>query len=137
MQPAKSSTLIAALTLLTLLAACAAPEQKNDAPPRLSALPAVVAHADNPMTPEKIALGKQLFFDAHMSGSGKMACENCHYHQMGWAVPEFLSTRDDGKLNTRHTPTLYNVACLTAFSQIVEFLKTRTSDEPLVRPVLP
>jgi cytochrome c peroxidase len=75
----------------------------------------VTAPADNAMTADKIALGKQLFFDKRLSGSGNMACENCHYRDKGWAVPEALSKRDDGKMNTRHTPTLYNVAYLTIF----------------------
>jgi cytochrome c peroxidase len=100
---------------VVLLASCAAPEQKPAAAAesRLSQMPAVVAPADNPMTAEKIALGKQLFFDPRLSGSGTMSCENCHYRDKGWAVPEALSKRDDGKINTRHTPTLYNVAYLT------------------------
>ncbi len=105
------------LASVALLAACATPEPqsaKSDSS-RLSALPPVTAPADNPMTPEKIALGKQLFFDTRLSASGKMACENCHYRDKGWAVPEALSKRDDGKTNTRHTPTLYNVAYLTLY----------------------
>jgi cytochrome c peroxidase len=113
MQPVKTLSLISALAALMLVAACAAPEPKSGPPPRLSALPAVTAPADNPITPEKIALGKQLFFDTRLSGSGKMSCENCHYRDRGWAVPEPLSRRDDGKMNTRHTPTLYSVAFLT------------------------
>ena len=110
----KSHVVLASLTLalVALVTACAAPEPKSAAP-RLSALPPVTAPADNPITPEKVALGKQLFFDTRLSGSGKMACENCHYRDKGWAVPEALSKRDDGKTNTRHTPTLYNVAFLT------------------------
>jgi cytochrome c peroxidase len=100
--------------MIVVVAACAAPEQKSDAP-RLSQLPAVTAPADNPVTPEKVALGKQLFFDKRLSGTGTMACENCHYRDKGWAVPEALSKRDDGKMNTRHTPTLYNVAYLTLY----------------------
>jgi cytochrome c peroxidase len=114
----KRSSLLAVFATLAFVAACAVQEQKsastsNDS--RLSKLPPVTAPADNAMTPEKIALGKRLFFDTRLSGSGNMACENCHYRDKGWAVPEALSKRDDGKLNTRHTPTLYNVAYLTIY----------------------
>ncbi len=87
-----------------LLAACATPAQ---AP--LSALPAMNVPADNPLTPAKVALGKQLFADPRLSGSGKTACQSCHYRHLGWTDGLALSRRDDGNLNTRHTPTLYNV----------------------------
>ncbi len=66
--------------------------------------------ADNPQTPEKIALGHQLFWDARLSKSGKMACESCHLPDKGWADGQKVSTKDDGKPNTRNTPTVLNVA---------------------------
>ena len=65
--------------------------------------------ADNPITPEKVALGKQLFFDKRLSKTGMMSCETCHLPEMGWTDGKVLSTRFDGTVNTRHTPTLYNV----------------------------
>ncbi|MHB8851609.1 MAG: cytochrome-c peroxidase, partial [Acidithiobacillus ferriphilus] len=34
--------------------------------------------ANNPMTPAKIALGKQLFFDPRLSLTGDVSCETCH-----------------------------------------------------------
>ena len=34
--------------------------------------------ADNPQTPEKIALGKKLFFDGRLSVDGTVACSTCH-----------------------------------------------------------
>lgn len=74
-----------------------------------SALPAIVVPADNPMSAAKVALGKQLFADTRLSGSGKMACQNCHYRHLGWTDAAVLSRKDDGGLNARHTPTLYNV----------------------------
>jgi cytochrome c peroxidase len=33
---------------------------------------------DNPQTPEKIALGKKLFFDGRLSADGTVACSICH-----------------------------------------------------------
>lgn len=105
-------SLLVTAAALALLAGCTQQMAGNAASsvPRLSQLPPAPAPADNPATPEKLALGKQLFFDTRLSGSGTMACENCHYRDKGWAVPEALSKRDDGKMNTRHTPTLYNTA---------------------------
>ena len=31
---------------------------------------------DNPITPEKVALGKMLFFDKRLGKDGKMSCES-------------------------------------------------------------
>lgn len=97
-----------------LLLGCA-----SDAPPpsaeRPSKLPAMTHPADNPPTPAKASLGKQLFADPRLSGSGRMACQSCHYRQFGWTDAQVLSRKDDGNLNTRHTPTLYNVGYQTAW----------------------
>ncbi len=89
-----------------LLAACVTPPAS---PPAVSALPPMQVPPDNPQTPAKAALGKQLFVDTRLSGSGKTACQTCHYRHLGWTDALPLSRRDDGTVNTRHTPTLYNV----------------------------
>jgi cytochrome c peroxidase len=81
---------------------------KNDGP-RLSKLPPIVHPANNPTSPAKVALGAQLFLDKRLSGSGNISCQGCHYRELGWTDAKALSTRDDGELNTRHTPSLYNV----------------------------
>jgi len=75
----------------------------------LVALPPVPTPPDNPLTAEKVALGKQLFFDKRLSKTGEMSCETCHLPDKGWADGKQFSTKFDGSLNTRHTPTLYNV----------------------------
>ena len=65
--------------------------------------------ADNALTPEKAALGKQLFFDKRLSKEGSHSCETCHVPEKGWTDGEALSKKADGKMNTRHSPTLINV----------------------------
>ncbi|WP_422107202.1 cytochrome-c peroxidase [Winogradskyella sp.] len=40
---------------------------------------------NNDMTPEKIALGKQLFWDPILSGSKDVACATCHHPNKGYA----------------------------------------------------
>ena len=103
---ARLSFLCAAAALFA--SACAVPDA---GPPiqRISALPAIVHPADNPSTPDKVALGAQLFVDKRLSGSGNTACQSCHYRNLGWTDALPLSKRDDGVVNARHTPTLYNV----------------------------
>ncbi len=100
--------------IAVLLAACAAGPA---APPAStpSALPPMQHPADNPTSAAKVALGKQLFVDTRLSGSGKMACQSCHYRNLGWTDAQVLSRKDDGNLNTRHTPSLYNVGYQTVW----------------------
>src|SRR5262245_61518628 len=65
-----------------------APEVKLDPAPPLPAailgLPDLPAFPDSPMTPEKVALGKRLFFDKRLSKDGSASCETCHQHALGW-----------------------------------------------------
>ena len=103
-----------ALVSLVLLTACTSVD--TSAPPNAeSKLPPMPQPADNLPTPAKLALGKQLFTDPRLSGSGRMACQSCHYREFGWADTKVLSRKDDGNLNTRHTPTLYNIGHQTAW----------------------
>ena len=57
-----------------------------------------------------VELGKQLFFDKRLSANGDVSCESCHIPEKGWADGQPLSKKFDGALNSRHTPTLINVA---------------------------
>jgi cytochrome c peroxidase len=57
----------------------------------LGALPLQVTHpADNPSTPEKIKLGRLLFFDPVLSGNKDVSCATCHQPEFNYA--EFLET---------------------------------------------
>jgi cytochrome c peroxidase len=68
--------------------------------------------ADNPMTAGKIKLGEQLFFDKRLSKSKAKSCETCHVPEKGWTDGLKLSPKDDGTVNVRHSPTLYEVGFL-------------------------
>lgn len=53
---------------------------------QLSALPeAVKAPADNPTTPEKVELGRLLFWDPILSGPKDVACATCHHPDFAYA----------------------------------------------------
>jgi cytochrome c peroxidase len=74
-------------------------------------LPAAVSWPDdNPATPEKIALGKQLFFDPRLSGDNSMSCATCHIAEKGWADGLPLGKGWQGKKLGRNTPTVLDVA---------------------------
>jgi cytochrome c peroxidase len=63
---------------------------------------------DNPLTAEKIALGKQIFWDKRLSGDGSVACVSCHLPEHGWADPRQFSVHVGGARSPRHSPTLVN-----------------------------
>lgn len=63
---------------------------------------------DNPLTPEKIALGKQFFWDKRWSKSGTVACVSCHQPNHGWTDPQRFSTNFEGKPTARRAPTIVN-----------------------------
>ena len=83
--------------------------------PRLSRLAPPASPAGNETTAAKVALGKQLFFDRRLSADGSASCESCHYRHLGWTDGLALSKRVDGVVNSRHTPTLYNVGYLQSW----------------------
>jgi cytochrome c peroxidase len=66
--------------------------------------------ANNPTTPEKVALGQALFFDPRLSGSGAIACATCHNPGLAWGDGLAKGLGHMGTRLDRHTPTILNVA---------------------------
>jgi len=64
--------------------------------------------ADNPLTREKIAFGKQLFWDKRWSRSGTVACVSCHQPDHGWSDPQQFSLDFAGQRTAHHAPTIIN-----------------------------
>ncbi|MEW6163543.1 MAG: cytochrome c peroxidase [Pseudomonadota bacterium] len=69
------------------------------------------APADNPTTPEKVALGKRLFHETRLSGDGTLACASCH-DLAGKAGGDGRATARGiaGQVGPRNTPTVWNAA---------------------------
>ena len=64
---------------------------------QLSALPAEVrSPPDNPSTPDKIELGRLLFWDAILSGTRDVACATCHHPDFGYAESLDISIGEHG-----------------------------------------
>jgi cytochrome c peroxidase len=63
---------------------------------------------DNAPTPEKIAFGKQLFWDKRWSRSSTVACVSCHQPDHGWTDAQRFSTNFEGKPTPRRAPTIVN-----------------------------
>ena len=73
--------------------------------PLPSTTPAV---ANNPITPDKIALGKALFFDPRISASGVFSCNSCH--NLGTGGDDNLETSigHGWQKGPRNSPTVFN-----------------------------
>lgn len=65
--------------------------------------------ADNPMTPEKVALGRQLFFDERLSGDGTRSCYSCHVCDKGLTDGLAKAVGSFNKQLPRSSPTLWNI----------------------------
>ena len=79
-------------------------------PADIGPLPPVPVPEDNPMTPEKIELGRLLFFDARLSADGSLACVSCHLPDQGWTTNTPLSPAYPTNMERRNSQTLINVA---------------------------
>ena len=66
--------------------------------------------ADNPATPDKVALGARLFEDVRLSGSGTVACASCHQADLSFSDGVARHTGLDGQPLDRRTPPLWNMA---------------------------
>ncbi|MBV6319865.1 cytochrome-c peroxidase [Duganella violaceipulchra] len=103
--------------------------------PGVTGLPELTMPIDNPLSPAKVALGRELFFDKRMSRNGAISCASCHQPERGYADGLRVSKGIDGRLGTRNTPSLLNVA----FNQ-TQFWDGRRADleaqalDPLFNP---
>ena len=63
---------------------------------------------DNPLTGEKVALGRQLFFDRRLSRDRSLSCSSCHDPQRAFTDGRAVSTGVFGRKGQRSVPTLVN-----------------------------
>ena len=68
------------------------------------------APADNPPTPEKIALGAKLFADPRLSGTGQHSCASCHRPERAFTDGRRQARALTGAPLRRNTPALWNLA---------------------------
>lgn len=106
------SLLLLAITML-LLTACnyayqAPAFDRPVAPQSFAVRPAMVHPADNQPSPERIALGRRLFFDPQLSGNGRMACATCHQPDQAFADGQARSPGAGGARLARNTPSVMN-----------------------------
>ena len=107
--------LVSALVVAGALSTTAAlhagdPSLRAQAQSIFKPLPKDMATGENPITPERVELGRMLFFDPRISADGTVSCARCHlpslYGTDGLAKPIGAEHR----VNPRNAPTVLNAA---------------------------
>ncbi len=99
-------------------------------------LPGVMAASTNPITDEKVALGRMLYYDPRLSRSQKISCNSCHMLNNYGVDSQPTSDGHKGQKGDRNSPTVYNAA-----GHFVQFWDGRAADVeeqakgPVMNPV--
>ncbi len=73
-------------------------------------LPDVAVNPNNPITDEKVALGKALYFDKRLSKDNTQSCNTCHNLNTYGVDNSSFSKGNNGGLGGRNSPTTLNAA---------------------------
>ena len=65
---------------------------------------------DNPMSIEKVELGRFLFYDKRLSANGSQSCASCHLQSRAFSEPLTTSVGSTGQVHRRNAQALVNVA---------------------------
>ena len=119
-------TLAAAVLLLGTAAsvALAADPLREDARALFEPIPFAIPQVmGNPVTREKVELGKMLFFDPRLSSSGLLSCATCHNLGMGGDDNQETSVGHGWAKGPRNAPTVLN-----AVFNVAQFWDGRAAD---------
>lgn len=83
--------------------------------PEMPRYAAMESPEDNPMTPGKIELGKQLFYDRRLSGDGTRGCFFCHLTRKGLTNGRGDAVGAYKVKISRSPPTLWNIGYYSEF----------------------
>lgn len=88
---------------------------------------------DNPLTTEKIDLGRRLFHDRRLSADGRLSCAGCHDPNRSFTSALTAASVVGGRVVSRNVPTLVNRAWGASF-----FWDGRaaTLEEQVLQPIL-
>lgn len=73
-------------------------------------LSSVAENSENPVTEQKVKLGKMLYFDKRLSKEGNISCNSCHNLSTGGVDHLPTSPGDNGGFGDRNSPTVLNAA---------------------------
>jgi cytochrome c peroxidase len=72
--------------------------------------PEPLVPADNPMTQEKVELGRHLFYDKRLSGNQTQSCASCHKQELAFTDGRATGLGSTGQSHVRGAMSLANVA---------------------------
>lgn len=115
-----------------------APKLTPDSPQvkAFAPLPGVVESSKNPVTEEKIVLGRMLYYDARLSKGHDVSCNSCHQLDNYGVDGKATSDGHKAQKGDRNSPTVYNAA-----GHFVQFWDGRAADVeeqakgPVMNPV--
>jgi cytochrome c peroxidase len=91
------------------LAALLPPPEQQLAPAVVdSVIWAAIVPKDNELTPDRIALGRKLYFDTRLSADGTVSCATCHDVSRGFTDQRPVSEGIRDQLGRRNAPTTAN-----------------------------
>jgi cytochrome c peroxidase len=117
-----SSLVLSASTALALVACPFIPSDDGEgdvvefAIPLPPGFPAPRVPAENPLTVEKIELGRHLFFDVRLSGNGTQSCASCHEPARAFTDAKPTPVGSTGDAIPRNSMTLANVAWMSSYA---------------------
>lgn len=93
--------------------------------------PAPAVPADDPITPEKVRLGRHLFYDQRLSGNGTQACASCHRQERAFTDGRAHALGSTGAVHPRSSMSLANAAYAVSLTW-ADPRRTRLEDQALV-----
>lgn len=86
------------------------------------------------MTPERVELGRHLFYDTRLSGNGTQACATCHRQELAFTDGRALAVGSTGETHPRSAMSLINAAYRDTLTWADPSL--RTFEEQILAPLL-
>jgi cytochrome c peroxidase len=104
------SLLLALVTCGASIAVAADQAVRTQAQGFFKTLPTAMTSDENPITPEKVALGRLLFFETRASVDGTVSCSRCHqpFLYATDALPKPIGA--EHRVNPRNSPSVLNAA---------------------------
>ncbi|NJL70029.1 MAG: di-heme enzyme [Richelia sp. CSU_2_1] len=72
-------------------------------------IPKPIVPADNPMTREKVELGRHLFYEKRLSVTGQFACASCHLQAKAFTDGKRVGVGATGEKHPRNSMSLTNI----------------------------
>ncbi len=113
MKKVKNLPAIVCVTGMLVATVALGPSVAADTNPPLAALGDPPIPADNKQTPEKIELGKLLFFDSRIGGDASVSCADCHAPKQGWGFNDPISRGYPGAIHWRNSHSVINSAYMS------------------------